>query len=219
MNDLEDEVEFAENPDPRCPCILLLDTSASMDGAPIDALNQGLRVLHKDLIGDEIAQRRVEVAIVTFGHGGVQVMQPFVIAREFKPPTLTAGSNTPMGAAINLALDLLHERKTLYHENAIPYYRPWVFLITDGAPTDSWQQAADRIRDEEHRKELAFFAVGIANANMERLAQIAFRKPLKLQGLKFSELFLWLSRSQKRVSASVVGESVKLPPSDDWSEV
>lgn len=124
-----------------------------------------------------------------------------------------------MGAAINLALDMLHERKALYNENGIPYYRPWVFMITDGAPTDSWQQAAERIRSEEQSKALAFFAVGVANANMERLAQIALRKPLKLQGLKFSELFLWLSRSQKRVSGSKVGEQVPLPPIDDWSSV
>jgi uncharacterized protein YegL len=214
-----DDVEFAENPDPRCPCVLLLDTSASMDGAPIAALNEGLRVLQADLLEDPLAQRRVEVTIITFGNGGVQVVQDFITASRFEAPTLTAGGNTPMGAAINVALDKLQERKALYNENGIPYYRPWVFMLTDGSPTDSWQQAAERIRNEEQNKALAFFAVGIANANMERLAQISVRTPLKLQGLKFSELFLWLSRSQRRVSGSNVGDQVDLPEISGWSAV
>jgi len=214
-----DETEFVDNPEPRCPCVLLLDTSASMNGQPIDALNQGLRIFQTDLLQDDLARRRVEVAIITFGNGGVQVVQPFVTANQFEAPTLTANSNTPMGAAINLALDMLHARKVLYQENSIPYYRPWVFMITDGTPTDSWQQAAQRIRSEEQSKALAFFAVGIANANMEILAQIALRRPLKLQGLKFSELFHWLSASQKRVSASQVGEMTALPAPDDWAMV
>ena len=46
---LEDAVEFAENPEPRCPCILLLDTSGSMKGEPLDALNEGLRTFQQEL--------------------------------------------------------------------------------------------------------------------------------------------------------------------------
>ena len=102
-----DEAEFVSNPDPRCPCILLLDTSASMNGSPIEALNQGLQSFQNDIGQDDLARRRVEVAIVTFGNGGVQVIQEFVTAGQFHAPTLSAGSVTPMGAAINQAIDLL----------------------------------------------------------------------------------------------------------------
>ena len=59
-------VEFAENPEPRCPCLLLLDTSGSMEGAPIEALHQGLRAFKNELADDASASRRVEVAVVTF---------------------------------------------------------------------------------------------------------------------------------------------------------
>src|SRR5690242_1423886 len=102
-----DEVEFSQNPDPRVPCILLLDTSWSMNGAPIDALNQGLQTFQTDINQDNLARRRVEVAIVTFGSGGVQVVQDFVTAGQFQAPLLKAGGVTPMGEAINCALDLL----------------------------------------------------------------------------------------------------------------
>ena len=60
-------VEFAENPEPRCACLLLLDNSGSMSGAPIQQLNEGLRAFQEDLSADALASKRVEVGIVTFG--------------------------------------------------------------------------------------------------------------------------------------------------------
>lgn len=213
------EMEFVDNPEPRCPCVLLLDTSASMGGEPINALNQGLQTFQRDILQDDLARRRVEVAIVTFGNGGVQVVQPFVVADMFQSPVLTSGGTTPMGSAINTALDMLRERKVRYRENGIPYYRPWLFMITDGAPTDNWQLAAQRVQNEESNKEISFFSVGVASADMNLLAQISSRRPLKLQGIEFSKLFLWLSQSQKRVSASKIGELTSLSPVDDWAVV
>ncbi len=216
-----DDVEFAMNPDPRCPCVLLLDTSWSMNGDSIDAMNQGLQAFQYDVSQHDLARRRVEVAIVTFGNGGVQTLQDFVTADKFYPPVLSAGGDTPMGAAINLALDMLSARKAQYKANAIAYYRPWVFMVTDGAPTDSWQTAAQRIRTEDVNKSVAFFTVAVEGADMQTLAQIAppTRKPVKLQGLKFVEMFQWLSRSQQRVSSSKPGENVGLTPVDGWAVV
>jgi uncharacterized protein YegL len=101
MASLEESVEFANNPDPRAPCVLLLDTSGSMAGRSISALNEGLQTLKRDLCADELASRRVEIAIITFGYGGVGVVQDFVPASSFNPPTLMAGGDTPMGEAIN----------------------------------------------------------------------------------------------------------------------
>ena len=59
--------EFAENPEPRCPCILLLDTSGSMKGEPIAQLNEGLVVFKDELTADPLAQKRVEVALKRVG--------------------------------------------------------------------------------------------------------------------------------------------------------
>jgi uncharacterized protein YegL len=218
---LEESVEFMENPEPRCPCVLLLDTSGSMKDAPIAALNQGLVDLQKDLVKDSLASRRVEVAIVTFDKD-VKVAQDFVTADQFVPPTLSAQGFTRMGGGIHQALDMIQERKDKYRQNGITYYRPWVFMITDGEPQGEAEEivskAAQRIKEDETKKRVAFFAVGVENANMEKLAKIVVRTPVKLIGLNFTEMFVWLSRSTQAVSHSKVDEQVALPPAG-WGTV
>jgi uncharacterized protein YegL len=218
---LDEAVEFAENPEPRCPCVLLLDTSGSMYGQPIDALNEGLQTFREELNKDELAKKRVEVAIVKFD-SHVEVVQDFVTADRFESPVLTTQGLTSMGGGINQALDLIADRKNQYRNNGVTYYRPWVFLITDGEPQGesdkAIKQAIDRIKDDEDNKRVAFFAVGVENANMERLSEISVRSPLKLKGLAFRELFIWLSTSMQRVSNSQPDEQVPLPP-PGWGEV
>jgi uncharacterized protein YegL len=241
------DVGLATNPEPRCPCVLLLDVSASMaeivdnagqdlgynvqqDGKTyravsggvtrLDLLNEGLRAYHTELMGDSLAAQRVEVSVITFG-GTVQTVVPFVTARDFTPPTLTANGETPMGAAILQAVEAVTERKKLYKQNGLHYYRPWIFFITDGEPTDAWQTAAAKVREGEKHKSFAFFAVGVQGANFDILRQISAREPLALKGYSFREMFVWLSQSQRSVSHSNPGQEdqVKLTSPAGWANL
>lgn len=209
--------DFASNPEPRCPCILLLDVSGSMNGRPINELNAGLVTFRDELLADPLALKRVELGIVTFGP--VHVEQPFASAANFFPPILFAQGDTPMGAAITKALDMVEERKREYRANGISYYRPWIFLITDGAPTDEWQAAANKVFRGEEDKRFAFFSIGVQGADMKTLAQISVRQPLPLQGLQFRELFSWLSSSLRSVSRSTPGTEVVLEAPKGWTSV
>jgi uncharacterized protein YegL len=97
----------------------------------------------------------------------------------------------------------------------IAYYRPWVLMVTDGEPHGEpdylIHNAAARIRQYEDEKRLAFFAVGVQGASMDKLGRIAVRPPIQLQGLNFQEMFVWLSTSLQLVSRSKVGEEIPVP--------
>lgn len=208
---------FADNPEPRCPCLLLLDVSGSMGGQPIAELNAGLITFKDELAADSLAMKRVEVGIITFGP--VKTEQLFQTAEHFYPPTLVTQGDTPMGEAIRRGLEMIRQRKEEYRSNAISYYRPWVFLITDGGPTDEWKSAATAVRDGEASKAFAFFAIGVKGANMDTLRQMSVREPLNLEGLRFRELFSWLSSSLRSVSRSTPGTEVALQPPTGWASV
>ena len=168
--------EFADNREPRCPVILLLDTSGSMDGSPISALNQGIRLFKEEVEDDDTASLRVEVAIITFG-GSVNLVQDFVTIDDF-------------------------------------------ITSIDGAPTDSWQYAAQNVSNADRDKQLIFFAVGVGGADFNTLEQITSTyPPVKLDGLKFKEMFKWLSNSMKKVSSSRVGGQTSLDPIGAWATV
>jgi len=124
-----------DNPDPRVACVLALDTSYSMSGdnggsalgsilrgSPIDELNQGMKKFAEDANADDLTRKQAEVCIIKFGPYA-EVVTPFCEVREFTPPRLNADGGTPMGAAIDLAIDELESRKQQYREGGIEYFR------------------------------------------------------------------------------------------------
>lgn len=203
-----DVSDFVDNPEPRCPVVLLLDNSGSMAGSKISALNEGLMVFQEELETDSLAIKRVEVAIVTFGP--VRIQSDFTVATNFLAPQLGVEGATPMGEAIVAAVDLLRTRKERYRANGVQFYRPWIFMITDGGPTDDVREATRRIAEGESKKEFLFYSVGVEGADMARLRDISVRAPLALKGLSFRELFVWLSNSLGAVSRSSPGEAISL---------
>lgn len=218
-------LEFADNSDPRCPVVLVLDCSDSMveprpgeDRTPLEALNGGLDTLVRELNRDPLAKRRVEVSVVAFGTE-VSPATDFATVDNLVLPTLVKSGVTSMGQAVNVALDAVEERKRTYKANGVQYYRPWILLITDGLPTDDIGEAARRVREAEDKKSAAFFAVGVEGADMDKLGELSVRAPLALAGLKFDELFQWLSASQSRVSASQPGDAVAMPSPAGWAEL
>lgn len=203
--------ELVENPTPRIPICLVLDVSSSMSGAPIQELQEGVKMFFDAIRQDEVAQYSAEISIVIFGGVARKVLDFLAIGRQ-EVPDLFADGGTPMGEAVVLALDLLEARKTEYRNAGVDYYQPWMVLMTDGQPTDSIDLASSRINELVQAKKLTVFPIAIGEgAGTTELSRLSpGRPPMKLKGLSFREFFLWLSRSVSRVSQSTPGESVKL---------
>ncbi|WP_216628808.1 vWA domain-containing protein [Neobacillus dielmonensis] len=216
------KIELEENPSPRVPICLVLDTSYSMYGEPIKELNNGVKLFMDSIRRDDIASASAEISMVTFG-GTVKQVFDFGSIHRQTIPHLGVEGVTPMGEAVNLALDLLERRKMMYSQSGVDYYQPWIVIMTDGAPTDDIARAASRTSDLVNKKKLTIFPIGIGpSADMNTLKQFSpKRQPLRLKGLKFVEFFEWLSKSISMVSKSTPGEEVKLDVASipDWGSL
>ena len=94
-------------------------------------------------------------------------------------------------------------------------------MITDGEPDAGWQSAVQKLHKEAANKGVAFFAVGVENANMQILSQIATPTipAVMLKGLNFKEMFLWLSDSMRRTSSTKIGDNIPLASVDSWTTI
>lgn len=221
-----------ENPDPRVSCVVLADVSGSMQGAPIAALERGYAAFTQYLNNDVLASKRVEVAVVTFGTVAT-VLVPMQEARGLQPTRFTASGRTNMAAGVHLALDIIEDRKAAYKAAGLQYYRPWILLLTDGqANQEGFDEAVARLNATESARGVTIFAVGAGpHVDWQQLSRLSIQRgPAPLDGLKYEELFEWLSASLSNVSNSTefartdealagMGQQISLPPLSGWASV
>ncbi len=200
-------------------CILLLDTSSSMiSGDKIGKLNDGVKRFFTQTSMDELARKRVDIAIIEF-NDAARVVREFTPLAKIEPITLEATGCTAMGEAINLAIDKIKERNWFYQSMGTPCLKPWIVMITDGEPTDDISVAAERIKLEESKGEhgkLSFWSVGVDNYNLKVLAKLSEQKHIiELSDYNFMGFFDWLGESIALISASEPGIKVSLPDLPD----
>lgn len=213
------------NPSPRCPVVLVLDVSGSMSGKPIQELKAGVMQFCEEVQRDAVAARSIELCVVTFGSEAT-VALPFTCMKSMAPasaPELAIEGSTSLGAGLALAHAQLKARRREYAAAGFPAYKPWVVLMTDGAPTDEWEAAAEALRKEDEAAKLLFWGIGIGDAaDFDTLREIlpAARPPAKLKGLRFSEFFRWLTDSLRTVTTKTTPgagpQQVTLPSPDPW---
>ena len=198
------------NPAPRCPVVLLLDTSGSMWGNAINELNAGLKQFIQETANDEAASMSVELEVITFD-SEANVVIPFTPISDVErdPSPLIANGMTAMGAGLALAYKDLQERRKLYRDNGISSYKPWVILMTDGGPNDEWQESARKMRELGEKGKIQYIGLEIGDSvDHSTMLSIlpANPGPVKLKGLRFKQFFKWLTDSLSSVSASTVSE-------------
>ena len=222
MNTVIPDVALIDNSEERAPLVLVLDCSGSMsESNKIGLLNDGLKTLAAELKDDPITARCGRILVIAFGgDNNVEIMGDWTDAMDFKPPELVAGGMTPIGAAMRCALDEIETQKTQMKSAGVPYKRPIVMLLSDGEPTDDWQRVAADCKNAESMHKVNIMAIGIgSSANRDTLGQFSNKGALNLSGLKFKELFVWLSRSIQAVSRAPTGGTVQLNPVDSWAQM
>ena len=214
--DYELDLPIADPHEQRVPCVLLLDVSSSMIGEPIRQLNDALQLFKQDLISDALASKRAEVAVITFDSQPT-LIQDFTRVSGLHLPPLEARGSTAMGEAILMGLEEIEIRKELYRSQGVQYTRPWIFLLTDGAPSNgsafevAVQQAADAFRQNK----VLIFGIGVGAANMENLQRVSGDLTFKLNpSFSFADFFRFVSASLRSASASKPGEQLRLNPGE-----
>ena len=200
-------------------CVLLVDTSGSMTSHnAIDELNEGLRVFGEALMSDTLASTAADVCVINF-NTEVTVEVPFSPAADYVAPTLSAGGLTALNEAIITGLDAIEERKAEYRQLGVDYFKPWLFLLTDGSATDTEfdADAHQRLAEALANRKVNFFPMGIgADADIRALKSYTANgngAVLKAEKNNFKEAFVWLSNSLSVLPQSVRGvKTAETPP-------
>lgn len=200
----------------RLPVYLLLDCSGSMQGDPIIAVNEGLWMIYQQLVSDPQALETVHISVIEFADHADQY--PLTPIDQFQPPALTAGGLTAMGAGLRLLIqsieqDLIPNTATQHGD-----YRPLVFLLTDGAPTDNYRDPIQRLRFLRGSQRPTIVAIGCGNqvnkAMLKDLTSDVFLiHTMTTENLK--QFFRWLSGSIVQSSHAVGSDletTVFVPP-------
>ncbi len=207
----------------RLPIYLLLDTSTSMTGEPIEQVKNGLQMLVSALRQDPHALETAHLSVITFDSTARQLV-PLTDLASFQPPELKAAGTTDLGAALKLVANQASTEVTRSSAETKGDWKPMVFLMTDGAPDQGWEKGLEAFKAQRWGIVVGC-AVGLGDTKV--LQQIAGEAVVKIETADASSIgafFRWVSASistgsqrvetaQKDVSS--IGELPPPPPEID----
>ena len=148
----------------RLPVYLVLDTSGSMYGEPIEAVKNGVQTLISTLRSDPYALETAFISIITFNTNAQQVTSLTELA-SFQQPTIDAGGCTALGGALELLAQKIDAEVTKTTAEQNGDWKPLVFLMTDGEPTDDITHGLAEFRKRKTGMVVACAAGTGANTN------------------------------------------------------
>ena len=162
---------------PHCPVVLVLDTSHSMWGQGLADMMSSLKAFYKTIADVQFLNAQVDIAAVSMGDN-LSMLEEFTPLHSSDLPnrSIRPKGDTPIGAALELALEELQAQIRRYETAGISYVTPNLILLSDGKSTDDFQSAAEHIRRSVESGELICRAIALGkDADMEALASIAGR--------------------------------------------
>ena len=178
--------------------VLLVDTSESMSGVPIEEVNQALATFGQVLKEDLLAPGRAEICMISFNSNVEEVMD-FRSPFYYKVPLLSAKGSTAFNEAIEAGLDAIESRKAEYKVQGVSYYRPWLFVLTDGVATDTERENAtkERLRTAIEKKKVMYMPIGIGNVDVAKLQEYypdEVQEKRVLEWTDFRKVLPWVVR-------------------------
>jgi len=201
----------------RLPIYLLLDTSGSMTGEPIEAVRNGVQILLSALRQDPYALETAYLSIITFDTTARQVV-PLTELTAFQMPDIQATGVTALGDALKLVAERAHVEVMKTTNDQKGDWKPVVFLMTDGTPTDDWKRGLTAFQKQKFGMVVACGFGG--NASLDVLKAIT-ENVLQLENTDSATIrafFKWVSSSISTTSQKVdeMAKEVKgldeLPP-------
>ncbi len=148
------------------PVVLLLDTSYSMSGQPIDMLNKAVKAMIAEFKKAETMETFIKLSIITFGNNGVELHTPLAEVSKIDFQSLVVGGSTPMGTALEMAKAMIEDKSIFKGRD----YRPAVVLLSDGAPNDSgWENKLDAFISNGRSSKCDRMAVSIGSGTDENV--------------------------------------------------
>ncbi|WP_419533404.1 TerY-C metal binding domain-containing protein [Endozoicomonas sp.] len=180
----------------RLPVYFLLDVSESMIGQPLRQLEAGMEQIVRSLRTDPQALESVYLSVIAFA-GKADLIVPLIDVVSFYPPRLPVGSGTALGAALNCLMDNIEKEVVKTTAERRGDWKPVVFLMTDGRPTDNTDEVIKRWRTEfANRAQLVAITLG-DRADSTLLAELT-DDVLCLEGndgKTFKQFIDWISAS------------------------
>jgi uncharacterized protein YegL len=179
------------------PVLLLADISGSMAAeGKIDALNQAVAAMLSSFAEEDADRIEIHSGVITFGQGGARLHLPMQPARTLRWDPLTASGGTPMGAAFDLATSVLSDREQVPGKA----YRPALVLVSDGQPTDAWEEPLSRLLANERARKATRFAMAIgADADRAMLQRFLTGTEQRVFGAEdakgIRKFFQWVTMS------------------------
>ncbi len=201
----------------RLPVYLVLDCSESMAGPAIEAVERGVQMLISELRGNPLALETAYLSVITFARRAQQVV-PLTELIQFQPPRLSVRTGTSLGAALKLLVESLRRDVVRTTSTVKGDYKPLVFLLTDGQPTDNYAPAAAALRAANNPRIANIYAIGCGpDVDVEVLREITdivlHMPEVSPEGLR--KFFMWLSASVQSASTRL-GEGgarpIEMPP-------
>ena len=197
----------------RLPVYLLLDTSGSMTGEPIEAVKNGVQMMVHSLRQNPQAIETAFVSIITFDSDAKQLI-PLTDLASFQTVDLKAAGTTALGAALSLLADKLENEVTKTTLEQKGDWKPIVFIMTDGVPTDDWQAEFQKLKAV--KKGLIVGCAAGNNADDKVLKEIA-DQVVRLSNTdadSISKFFQWVSASIATTSTKVEETGIDLTKKD-----